>query len=415
MAAAAAQLVLIAASEQAGALSAIEAAAARCGPMTKVERCGVRELLEGGLPWPTGRAVLIVDGGLPRAEWRALLVLAERHGVPVIALGASVRAEADHPGVIALELPVEHRELAGAVRAAVQREPGLERLRQLLALEQSLKVAAGRELARQHGEMDLASQLQRAFLPAELPETAEYELDRLFRPVGSLSGDIYDAMRLDEHTLAFFVADACGHGLPAAMLTMLIGRTLPMRETVGQENAVVPPGEALRRLNAQFIQRRAGEGSLVTAMYGLLDTRDGTVTLAGAGHPAAAIIRGGTMRLVHSEGPAMGVFEDGEFPQTRFTLEPGETLLLHTDGFEQAFVIDHTARRRPSELYRDAFVDLFGQSEQRSLAHAMAEMACRLDEQHGSLHQIDDLTLLAVMRRKHAASGHGDVPLRKAA
>lgn len=392
------------------------------GPAPVLVAVPVRELIDDPQRWPTAARIVLCPAGVDRVHLRDLLKRADTLAAAVVVLPApgSVLTNAcvDSAGD-ALLLPANTPApaLAGVLWGVMQRHGAHERLRRHLALEQALKQAAGRELARSQDELELAAQLQRAFMPAVLPSTPEVVMGRLFRPVGGLSGDIYDAMLIDQHTLAFFVADACGHGLPAAMLTMLIGRTLPMKETVGLHSVAVPPGEALRRLNAQFMQRRSVDSALVTAMYGLMDTRDGSVLLSGAGHPAAACISGATMRLVHSEGPAIGLFEEADFPQVRFTLQPGETLLLHTDGFEQAFVQEADRvqrRRRPSELYRETFLELFAHDAGEDLAAAMATMADRLDQQHGSLHQIDDITLLAVARRASAA-GHHESPLRQAA
>ncbi len=388
------------------------------GAMPALVSHAVRELIDDPARWPVNALAVVCAGHHDRGDLRALLKRAEGSGVPVVALVApGSEAEPGTADAVILPANTPTPALAGVLWGVLQRQAAHDRLKRHLVLEQALKQAASRELARTQEEHELAVQLQRAFLPPVLPSTQDVVMARLFRPVGGLSGDIYDAALIDGHTLAFFVADACGHGLPAAMLTMLIGRTLPMKETVGLQAVPVPPGEALRRLNAQFMQRRSLDSALVTAMYGMMDVRDGTVLLAGAGHPAAACISGGQMRLIHSEGPAIGLFDDADFPHVRFTLQPGETLLLHTDGFEQAFVNEqdrHSRRRRPTELYRDAFVELFAHDAGEDLPAAMDAMADRLDQQHGSLHQIDDITLLAIARRASAARRE-DLPRREAA
>jgi sigma-B regulation protein RsbU (phosphoserine phosphatase) len=382
----------------------------------RFEVADIRALAISAEPWPEAASASLLllpgpPGCVSPADLRVLAARAEDRSIPMVVLGEWAKLPAS---VIALPAPSasnDHAALAAALSALLQRQHELGRLRRQLTLEHRLKAAAGQQLGRFHDEFHLAATLQRAFLPGRLPEVPGVALSHLFRPVGDLSGDIYDATQLDERTLAFFVADACGHGLPAAMLTMLIGRMLPMKEVAGLATTTVPPGEALRRLNAQFMQRRASESALVTAMYGTLDLPTGQVTLAGAGHPPAAIVAGSTLRLVHSEGPAIGLFEDADFPTCRFTLEPGETLLLHTDGFEQAFVLDEdrrTRRRRPSELYRQNFVDLFGGQFGERLDDAMTAMSQRLDEQHGSLHQLDDITLLALARRAAAEAAEAD-------
>jgi serine phosphatase RsbU (regulator of sigma subunit) len=358
---------------------------------------------------PKGCAAVLFLG-LPHAFSgvlrRFVETLGEQH-VPIVCLDQSPRA----PGrglfgeIVSLPADASAQAIAGALSALVQRQHVVHDLHRQLCMEQALKASAGRELARHQVEVALAEVVQRAFMPACPPSLNGAELGVLFRPAGTLSGDIYDFVRLDDHRVAFFLADACGHGLPAAMITMLVSRMLPMTESIGLQNALVPPGEALRRLNAQFMRRRASDSTLVTAVYGVLDGLQGVVTLSGAGHPSAAVVNPAGVTLIDSQGPALGLFEDADFPQVSIPLPVGSTLLLHTDGFEQGFVAERSEaqRRRPSEQYREAFAQTFSHMDDRSVEQAVAQMAELLDRQHGSLHQYDDITLLAITRRQPVA------------
>ncbi len=73
-------------------------------------------------------------------------------------------------------------------------------------------------------ELRLAARIQQDFLPKFLPQLGPVHFHTLFRPAGYVSGDLYDVMRLDESHIGFFVCDAVGHGMPAALLTMFIKR-----------------------------------------------------------------------------------------------------------------------------------------------------------------------------------------------
>ena len=75
--------------------------------------------------------------------------------------------------------------------------------------------------------------------------------DVLFRPAGYVSGDLYDVQRLDEDHVGFYVADAVGHGVPAAMMTVLIKHGMPMEQVSGNGYRSRPPEEALRPRNIQ--------------------------------------------------------------------------------------------------------------------------------------------------------------------
>jgi phosphoserine phosphatase RsbU/P len=85
-------------------------------------------------------------------------------------------------------------------------------------------------MTRINDEMRLAARLQQDFLPKQLPQLGRVRFHALFRPASYVSGDLYDAMRLDEQHVGFYMADAVGHGVPAALLTMYVKRALVTKE-----------------------------------------------------------------------------------------------------------------------------------------------------------------------------------------
>lgn len=327
----------------------------------------------------------------------------------------AVTAEQPHRGVtapgqglVAISEELGDGVVAGVLLGLIEGHGRVSQLRREVHLEQQLKESAASQLAYLGREIDLASRVQRAFLPSRLPDAPGMEAGVLFRPSSTLSGDIYNVVPLDDETVAFFVADACGHGVPAAMLTMLIANLLQMKEVIAIEAKVVPPGEVLRRFNRQFIARRADDSTLITALYGLMNTRTGEVTFASAGHPPPIVVGTGGMRPLDGSGPAIGLFEEADFPVITTHLEMDQTLLLYTDGFEQAFVAEADAaarRRRPSELYRDFFLRFFANRRTGSLPEAIEALAVEMDQQHGSLHPLDDITLLGIGRTPTRAAG----------
>lgn len=330
--------------------------------------------------------------------------------------------------------------IAAALYALLQREAAVISMRAELSIGRMVNDAAARHLERQHDETALAVAVQRAFLPEEPRAIPGLDVGVLFRPGGSLSGDVYDVVRLDEDHAGFFVADAKGHGVAAALLTMLISRLLPMKETRADGYRILAPGEALQRFNRAYLLRRPDDATLLTAIYGVINVRTGQVVLSSAGHPPAALVGPGqtatscgAVQLIHDGGPAVGLFEDAEFPETRLTLGPGAALLLYTDGFEWAFSglrDEQTGRRTPNDRYLDAFARLGAARAHAGdhagpahpaptpacppLAEAIEHLAAELNEQRGSLHQPDDVTLLALAldapARPAAAPEHRAAP-----
>lgn len=242
-----------------------------------------------------------------------------------------------------------------------------------------------------HEEMQLAAMVQREFLPRTLPSLHGFEFGVLWRPAHYVSGDIYDVTRLDENHVGVFVADAVGHGVPAALMTMVIQRTLPMKEVRDRSYRIVPPGEALRVLNEEMIKRQGETTRFATAAYAVINCRTREVTVAAAGHPVPYHVKaGGGLRAVETAGGLLGVFEGEEFEEVTFTLGRGDSLLLYSDGFENAFPSAERTRI-PTKKYLHEFEEL----AECATPEAMIErIGRRVDEQPGSLHQQDDLTFI---------------------
>ena len=206
-------------------------------------------------------------------------------------------------------------------------------------------------------ELRMAAQLQREFLPAHLPQQCGVEFDVLYRPASYVSGDIYDVTRPDDHHVGFFLADAVGHGVPAALMTFYIRSSLtlhdngavddtpdgapdsaPLIESHDQSPRIVAPDEAMSRLNRSIMRCEIDNARTATAVYALLDTDTNQLQLARAGHPYPLLLRpDGTIMRLGPEGAMLGVFEDENYELASFQVEPGDRLLFFSDGFEAVF------------------------------------------------------------------------------
>jgi len=251
-------------------------------------------------------------------------------------------------------------------------------------------------------ELRLAAQLQREFLPRQLPMMENIQASVLYRPAGYVSGDIYDIIRLDEDHVGFFVADAVGHGVPAALMTMFIKRCLHTKIIDRNEPAgyrILGPNESLSQLNKDMLaQEAAGKMRFATACYGIINCKTLRLRFARAGHPYPMLLRGdGGSEWLEPEGPVLGIFEDEPFEVLDTQLKPGDRLLLYSDGFEVAFparVGDGTAKQ--DRVANDRFHDEFRQLAHVPFERAIQRLSQRLDEQAGSLNQRDDLTAICI-------------------
>jgi sigma-B regulation protein RsbU (phosphoserine phosphatase) len=239
-------------------------------------------------------------------------------------------------------------------------------------------------------ELRLAARLQQDFLPKTLPQLGPVHFHTLFRPAGYVSGDLYDVMRLDERTIGFYIADAVGHGMPAALLTMFIKHALVTKEIHGNNYRLLAPGEALARLNSALIEQNLSQSAFATALYGMIDVQTLEVTVSRAGHPCPLILGAdGQLESLECDGPLLGIFPDERFEQAQVTLKPGERLVLYTDGVEVAFCDDHSL---DTEQWRQELRSRCSLPTHRLLS----DFAERIDSETGSLEPKDDLTVVVL-------------------
>ena len=192
---------------------------------------------------------------------------------------------------------------------------------------------------RYHSQLRLASRVQRDFLPETLPRFGPVSFRVVYRPAEYVSGDIYDVHRLDEDHVGIALADASGHGIPAALLTVYIKRALRGRTRANGTLHLVQPDEVLAGLNADLLDAELTECPFVAAVYAVLNIRTLELALARAGTPYPLYrTADGDVAQVVTAGSVVGVLEAPFFEVQRRQLHPGDTLLLHSDGLERVVV-----------------------------------------------------------------------------
>lgn len=278
-----------------------------------------------------------------------------------------------------------------------QRQPAIQQLATELLLTEKSISSVNNEMTKLHEELASAASIQRDYLPRKLPSIEGVDMGIVYRPASYVSGDIYDIIELDEHHTGFFLADAVGHGVPAALMTMVITQGLHKTEGKGEHLRIVEPAEALRRLNNTMTKHSGDQARFATAAYAIHDKRSNTITVAGAGHPPALLVRSGTgeVEQIESQGPLLGVFPGVEFEQTEHQLQPGDVFIIYSDGFEVAFPRQDAVgdeRKRPTLTYIKELTE--AGSGMGSLEDAISTLESHLDMQSGSLHQPDDITAL---------------------
>jgi serine phosphatase RsbU (regulator of sigma subunit) len=182
-------------------------------------------------------------------------------------------------------------------------------------------------------DLMVAEQIQKSFLPQQLPSVEGIEFRAEYRPAFSVGGDFYDVFWIDDRRIGMFIGDVSGKGVSAALLMARISSDLRL---AAREEA--QPAKVMQRVNRIVVERQQLD-IFVTAIYATLDIRSLELTLANAGHTVPLLRRstpGGLQRIEGGASTAIGISDHVEYDQIRLVLEPEDTLVLTTDGVHEA-------------------------------------------------------------------------------
>jgi len=186
-------------------------------------------------------------------------------------------------------------------------------------------------------ELKVVSQLQREMLPPRLPEPPGLRLAVHYETSRYAGGDYYDIVELSNGRCGILVADAEGHSAPAAVMMAM---TCTLFRSCGELHD--QPDQVIDFINRNLCQ--VNRNSFVTAIYAVYDALHRSLKIARAGHPLPILYRRseGVARELECEGVLLMGFDPYEsVPTTGVRLEPGDRLLLYTDGVSERFNPDH--------------------------------------------------------------------------
>ncbi len=190
--------------------------------------------------------------------------------------------------------------------------------------------AARRHDRKQHREREEARLIQRALLPAALPQTDAVKIAASWQPADGMGGDCFDVIAC-RTLVGIVIADVAGKGLPAALLMSNLQAAV---RAFAQDGAA--PATLCGNVN-RLLCRHMVSGRFVTFCFTWIDPERRTITYANAGHNPPLLLRGngGVERLTEG-GVVMGVFADAAFAQAELPWSPGDRLVFFTDGITEA-------------------------------------------------------------------------------
>lgn len=267
----------------------------------------------------------------------------------------------------------------------------VERLQQMLDELQLRERIQRNKLQHLEDQIERARVIQHELLPKQIPTLNHSKFHVVHRPLEFLSGDCYDIVRLDEHRIAFSLADATDHGIPAAMLASYVQRALRGVEWRNQQQCSLAPDDVLRRINADLLDLQLQDCQSIAALYGIFNEQTRVIQWARGGIPYPILIRRGQEpTYIHSEGPILGVSSNPIFEIIETQLQPGDQLIFHTDGLD-ALLLDPKSRIDQHSLTDSSWIRSFSC---QPVAEQLAQLHYMTDQLDPHSWKADDLTLL---------------------
>lgn len=286
-------------------------------------------------------------------------------------------------------------------------------------IEENIRLASEKQAAA--NELAIGKRIQSSFLPSNLLKVDGWSIDVRFQSAREVAGDFYDVFPISNgKRIGFIVADVCDKGVGAAMY-MAIFRTLLrafasqnfstnltdaisalgtqpsseesfLRKRTSLSTGALPLQNAIYLTN-QYIARTHGDSNMfATVFFGALNPLDGNLLYINAGHePPMVLSQGKVINRLEPTGPAVGLLDTLSFEMKEVNLEPGQSLLVYTDGIVDA----RDASNRP--FGEDRLIEEIGHFT-KSTAAVMEQVMQAVSVHILDQDQFDDLTLLSLRR-----------------
>ena len=237
-------------------------------------------------------------------------------------------------------------------------------------------------------ELDVARNMQQSILPTAFPKGDDFEIYGSMEPARSVGGDFFDVIRLDNHRIGIAIADVSGKGVPAALF-MMSTRTLLKGAAIGNPE----PAEVLKEVNDLLVQDNEA-AMFVTVFYAVYDTYTGRFSYANGGHNAPLFIGtdGNCSLLPLTQGLALGIVPDLDFQQDSLALKVGDTVVMYTDGVNEAMNREH------EEFGNDRLLEIFAGNPPKSATQANDATFAAVNDFVAGAAQSDDITCLILQR-----------------
>ena len=247
-------------------------------------------------------------------------------------------------------------------------------------------------------DLDAAARVQQTLLPDSFPDVQGLSFAWSYRPCDELAGDALNIVQINEDTIALYLLDVSGHGVPAALLSVTATRSLNPRAGAaaslvsgpGAKPDAVGPAQVAARLNALYPMESNGD-HYFTMIYGLLDVRTRRLRFTVAGHPAPILARKGEQpRRLDASGLPVGMIDDVTYHESVIDLQPGDRLYLHSDGLTEEI------NAQDEEFGDTRLLGAITEGQSFNLSDAVESLVHKVVAWRGEDHLKDDVSILAI-------------------
>jgi serine phosphatase RsbU (regulator of sigma subunit) len=251
------------------------------------------------------------------------------------------------------------------------------------------------ERARLESELETARKIQERLLPDEMPEFLGFEIAGTSLPSQQVGGDYFDFLDIGAGQLGIAIADVSGKGMPAALLMANLQASLHAQ--------VIKPGnvsEVISRINNQLV-RSTDPNMFATFFYGILDRSRSTFTAANAGHNPPLLFRDkDTIERLEAGGLVLGFLPDQKYLQQIVRIEPGDIIVLYTDGITEA--VGASGEKISENLFgEERLIDVVRSHKKKSAREIQSAILGAISAHTANLPQSDDITLVVIKRGRN--------------
>ncbi len=239
------------------------------------------------------------------------------------------------------------------------------------------------ELMQTEAELDFARQVQQALFPRILPTGGQLEFSAICLPARGISGDYYDVHQLEDGRMIIAIADISGKGISAAILMANLQALLR-----AISHSPLVPAEVCRRLNHHLVEVTES-ARFATLFYGEWLASERRLRYVNAGHNPPMLISTENCHRLNAGGVPLGIFPEATFEMGEAVLNPGDLLVLYSDGVTEA------GMKHGRELGEDGLRSLVQTNRLKPLAEVQRAVLAEVRQRTGD-EPDDDITLLIV-------------------